>query len=175
MPVEDTEDAPGIDSAVAAALEVLGAIGERDVQLAPLTTYRVGGAAAVFVRVRAVEDLERVACARRVSGLPILVVAGVAITVTHESAGRSWAIGFQVLDNVALVAIGIGLILRGAGAGSSQHFFLGIATILLTALIRYMDLVGDYIGGAVLFLAFAALLLGAARYWKSRQSREVEP
>ena len=82
---------------------------------------------------------------------------------------------FQVLDNVALVGTGIWLIVRGTAAGVSHYFFLGVATILLTAFLRYVDLIGDYIGGAVLFMAFAALLLGAARYWKRRQSREVRP
>ena len=80
---------------------------------------------------------------------------------------------FQVLDNVALVAAGIWLIVRATATGVSHLFFLGVATILLTAFLRHVDLIGDYVGGAVLFLAFAALLLGAARFWKRRQGREV--
>ena len=42
-----------------------------------------------------------------------------------------------------------------------------MAAVLVTALVRYFDLIGDYFGGAVLFMVFAMLLLGAARYWKS--------
>jgi len=42
--------------------------------LAPLTTYRVGGPAALFVRARTLADLASVAAARRASGLPVLVV-----------------------------------------------------------------------------------------------------
>ena len=80
---------------------------------------------------------------------------------------------FQVLDNVALVATGIWLIVRATATGAAHLFFLGVATILLTAFLRYVDLIGDYVGGAVLFLAFAALLLGAARFWKHRQGREA--
>ena len=85
------------------------------------------------------------------------------------------AVHFQVLDNVALVAAGVWLIVRGSASGTSHYFFLGVAVILLTAFMRYVDLIGDYIGGAVLFTVFAALLLGAARYWKSRRTREVRP
>src|SRR6476620_10766576 len=40
----------------------------------PLTTFRVGGPAALFVRARSLDDLLAVAAARRASGLPVLVV-----------------------------------------------------------------------------------------------------
>ena len=88
-----------------------------------------------------------------------------------------------MLDNVALVAAGIWLIVRGTLGGVSHYFFLGVTVILLTAFMRYVDLIGDYVGGALLFMLLAALLLGAARssfmllaalllgaarYWKSR-------
>jgi UDP-N-acetylmuramate dehydrogenase len=56
------------------AAKVLGGIAERDVSLAPFTTYRVGGAAALFVRASGVDDLTAVAAARAASGLPVLVV-----------------------------------------------------------------------------------------------------
>ena len=59
---------------VARAAAVLGDIAERNVPLAPLTTYRVGGAAALMARPRRVGDLERVGEAMDVSGLPVLVV-----------------------------------------------------------------------------------------------------
>ena len=116
---------------------------------------------------------------------PLLALAALAggtmltVVVTGAHADRAnlnvYTALFQVLDNVALVSTGIWLIVRGTAAGVSHYFFLGVATILLTAFLRYVDLIGDYIGGAVLFMAFAALLLGAARYWKRRQSREVRP
>lgn len=60
--------------AVAVAAGVLGARASRDEPLGPLTTYRVGGAAALFVRARALDDLLAVAAARQASGLPVLVV-----------------------------------------------------------------------------------------------------
>ncbi len=79
----------------------------------------------------------------------------------------------QVLDNIALIGVGGWLILRGIHQGISHYFFLGVATILLTALLRYIDLIGDYIGAAALFMLFAFLLLGAARYWKHQHNREA--
>lgn len=60
--------------AVAAAAAVLGDVAVRDEPLGPLTTYRVGGAAALFVRATSLKDLHAVAAARRVSGLPLLIV-----------------------------------------------------------------------------------------------------
>lgn len=60
--------------AVDVALHALGPIGERDVPIGPLTTYRVGGAADVFARVRNRDDLITVAAAHRDSALPILII-----------------------------------------------------------------------------------------------------
>ena len=101
--------------------------------------------------------------------LALVVLCGtlmIAVVATPTEDGATY---FQVLDNVALVAAGIGLIVRGTVRGISHDYFLGIATILLTAFIRYVDLIGSYLGSAVLFMALAALLLGSAWYWKSRQ------
>ncbi len=65
---------PGHAAAVDAAVAALGELAERDVPIGPMTTYRVGGAADVFVRLRSVGDIEAVAAAGRASGLPLLVV-----------------------------------------------------------------------------------------------------
>ncbi len=59
---------------VEAAAAVLGPRARREVSLAPMTTYRVGGAAALFVRATSLDDLCAVAAARAASGLPVLVV-----------------------------------------------------------------------------------------------------
>jgi UDP-N-acetylmuramate dehydrogenase len=59
---------------VAAAVDSLGALAERGVALGPLTTYRVGGPAAVFVRARTRDDLVRVGVAGQVSGLDVLPI-----------------------------------------------------------------------------------------------------
>jgi len=85
---------------------------------------------------------------------------------------RQYAIVYQVIDNIALIASGIWLIVRGIDHGISHYFFLGIGVILVTGLLRYIDLVGDYIGAALLFSVFAVILLSAAKYWKSRRSKQ---
>jgi UDP-N-acetylmuramate dehydrogenase len=62
------------DEAVDVAAEILGAAATRAEALGPLTTYRVGGPAALFVRARSISDLELVAAARAASQLPVLVI-----------------------------------------------------------------------------------------------------
>lgn len=65
---------PAAPDAVAVAAAVLGPLAEASVPLGPMTTYRVGGAAALFVRPQTVADLGVVAEAIERSGLPVLVV-----------------------------------------------------------------------------------------------------
>ena len=60
--------------AVEAACVVLGELAQRDRPLGALTTYRVGGPAAVLARVRRPADLQVVAAAASASGLPVMVV-----------------------------------------------------------------------------------------------------
>jgi UDP-N-acetylmuramate dehydrogenase len=56
------------------AAAVLGPLARRDVPLGPLTTYRVGGSAALFVEATSLGDLGRVAAAVAATGLATLVV-----------------------------------------------------------------------------------------------------
>ena len=60
--------------AISAARDVLGDLATVDAPLGPLTTYRVGGRAALLVRPATVADLVLVAEAADTSGLPVLVV-----------------------------------------------------------------------------------------------------
>lgn len=85
------------------------------------------------------------------------------------------AFWFSVSANLILVATGVGLIVSGVRDAASHYFFLGVITILLTGLMRYIDLVGDYIGTAALFGVFAAILLVTARFWKTRQHKGRQP
>jgi UDP-N-acetylmuramate dehydrogenase len=86
--------------AIHSAAAVLGDLAERDVSLAPFTTYRLGGPATFFVRARSLDDLAAVAAAHTASGLPVLVVgrgsnllvadegfAGIAVVVTALGGG----------------------------------------------------------------------------------------
>jgi UDP-N-acetylmuramate dehydrogenase len=63
-------DAAELDRVAAA----LGDRARRDVPIGPLTTYRVGGRAALFVEATSGDDLVLVAAALRGTGLPVLVV-----------------------------------------------------------------------------------------------------
>lgn len=105
--------------------------------------------------------------------LPTVLFGGYGATLAALLAcGDSGAaVYFQVVSNLVLIAGGVRLVIRGIHSGTSHYFFLGVTVILLTALTRYFDLIGDYLGGALLFAVFAALLLGAARYWKHVQER----
>ncbi|WP_051062927.1 UDP-N-acetylmuramate dehydrogenase [Ilumatobacter nonamiensis] len=60
--------------AVERAIDELGDLARRDVPLAPLTTYKVGGPADVFVEVTSPAQLHLVAAAHAASGLSVLVV-----------------------------------------------------------------------------------------------------
>jgi len=75
----------------------------------------------------------------------------------------------QIACNLCLIAAGILLIIRGTRSDTSHYFFLGVATILATAFLRYINLIGDYIGGALLFAVIAGVLLASAHYWKQRE------
>jgi len=55
-------------------MSLLGPLAERDVPLGILTTYRVGGNAAIMARPRSVDDLQLIAEAVRESKLPAIVI-----------------------------------------------------------------------------------------------------
>jgi UDP-N-acetylmuramate dehydrogenase len=81
------------------AAGLLGSLVERDVPLGPLTTYRVGGAAALFARPSSFDELQRIAEVTGRTGLPVIVIgrgsnmlvadgglAGVAISLSAMAA-----------------------------------------------------------------------------------------
>ncbi len=110
----------------------------------------------------------------RVPGLLALaVLCGVPMVAVVATQDADAAVYFQVLDSVALIASGIWLIIRGTSSGISHYYFLGVGTILLTAFMRYADMIGDYVDSAILLMGLAVLLLVSARYWRDRQGRKV--
>ena len=91
--------------------------------------------------------------------------------VNFESANVEW---LAIAANLMLVVTGVSLIRRGIDDAITHFFYTGVVVLLLTALLRYFDLIGDYIGGAILFMVAATVLFGAARYWRSHgQKKEV--
>ena len=67
-----------VESSVAAAESVLAEVLDgrlrREVPLAAMTTYRVGGTAALFVDIETIDDLVAVGRARAETGVPVLVI-----------------------------------------------------------------------------------------------------
>ena len=83
----------------------------------------------------------------------------------------------QVLANVAAVVSGVYLIRLATRNSDGLFFFIGVGLILLVGLLRYIDLVGGYIGGSILFAVMAAIMLMLARYWQrtsDKKTRELE-
>ncbi len=117
------------ETALAAAADRLGDLAERDVPLGPMTTYRVGGQADLFVRLRSTADLAAVVAARHASGLPLLVVGRGSNLLIADAGFRGIAISaaditgwFELDVEAARVAAGSGVLLpvlarRTAAAG----------------------------------------------------------
>jgi UDP-N-acetylmuramate dehydrogenase len=103
-----------LEAAVEQAAELLGPLARRDVPVGPLTTYRVGGRAALFTEPASVAELERVAAAVTRAGLEVLVLgngsnmlvtdAGFPGLVVHLGAGFA---GFSA-DRESLQVVGGG-------------------------------------------------------------------
>ena len=98
----------------------------------------------------------------------LLLIISLAAVMLVEN--KEYDRAFQFADNLVLVAAGIRLIAGGIRNSISHYFYLGVLTILATGLLRYIDFVGDYIGTSILFAIVAAILLLAAKYWKSSRA-----
>jgi len=116
-------------SAQEAAQAALGSLCERDVPIGPMTTYRVGGSADLFVRVTDRAELPAVAQALEVSGLPLLIVGRGSNLLVADAGFRGIAVSIAAISDAididadaALVTAGSGVLLpvlarRTAGAG----------------------------------------------------------
>ena len=119
--MDERSGVAGLDGRVEEAAAILGDVATRDEPLAPFTTYRVGGSAALYVRAHRHDDLVTVAAARRATGLPVLVVgrgsnllvadegfAGIALSVAHLADSID-------VDGAATATIGEGVVVRAGG------------------------------------------------------------
>ncbi|MBR9883974.1 MAG: hypothetical protein GYB21_10075 [Oceanospirillales bacterium] len=97
-----------------------------------------------------------------------LLLNGAFFTLAALCVQQRWLdpLALAVATNLLLVVTGIWLIRRGVEDAVTHFFYTGVGVLLLTALLRYFDLIGDYIGGALLFMAAAGVLFGAARFWR---------
>lgn len=79
------------------ASSILGPLAEHDVPLGPLTTYRVGGAAALFVRPERLEHLEVIAEALAASSLPVIIVGRGSNLLVADDGFAGVAVSLQYL------------------------------------------------------------------------------
>lgn len=93
--------------------------------------------------------------------------------LSPDSAGaKDTAELLQLLTNFAAVASGIFLVCRAIDDNSTAGFYGGLVLIGGIALLRYIDLIGDYIGGTILFLVFGFALL-ACGYLRERSQKNL--
>ncbi|MEE2902716.1 MAG: DUF2157 domain-containing protein [Myxococcota bacterium] len=81
---------------------------------------------------------------------------------------------WTILTNLLAVVCGVALIIEAVYETSTAYFYMGIAVLLCLALFRYFDLIGDYIGGAVLFMVCGGILMASARFWKKFAAKTKE-
>lgn len=94
-----------VDAAAALLAPVLGERLRRGVALAPLTTYRVGGPAALFVDATTIDDLAAIAEARRATGVPVIVVGRGSNMLVADTGFAGVAISIADLANHIVLPI----------------------------------------------------------------------
>lgn len=88
-----------VHEAVERAAELLGPLAERNVPIGPMTTYRVGGAADLFVRLTNRDQLPAVAAAMGESRLPLLVIGRGSNLLVADAGWRGIALSIADIAN----------------------------------------------------------------------------
>jgi UDP-N-acetylmuramate dehydrogenase len=132
------------------AARILGARARRDHPLAPLTTYRVGGPAALFVRATEPADLLAVAEARRASRLPVLVIGRGSNLLVADGGFPGIAVSVADLAGAIDVAdhVGDGAVVRAGGGVALPVLARRTAALGLTGFEWAVGVPGS-VGGAV--------------------------
>lgn len=102
--------------------------------------------------------------------LVALAVAALLIAV-HTGGVPDQALVWAVASNLLLLLLAMHWMRRGLLEGEGGLYVTGLIAILTLALLRYLDLIGGYLGAAGLFLVMAALMFVAGRYWRRREAR----
>ncbi len=131
--------------AVERAAGMLGPLARRDVPIGPMTTYRVGGRAAIFCEVTGEDALVSVAEAVRATGVPTLVVGNGSNLLVAERGFRGLAISLG--EAFATVEI-VGTSVRAGGAALLPVVARRTAAAGLTGFEWAVGVPGS-IGGAV--------------------------
>jgi UDP-N-acetylmuramate dehydrogenase len=142
-----------MDDAVARVAALLGDRVRKDVVLGPLTTYRVGGPAALLLEARDERDLEAARDAVGETGIPVLVVGGGSNLLVADAGWPGLAItlgaGFSSIEVRAPDAAGSGATRLRAGAAVSLPVLARrTAALSLTGLEWAVGVPGT-VGGAV--------------------------
>ena len=102
-------------------------------------------------------------------GRPLVALAVAALLIAVHTGGvPDQALVWAVASNLLLLLLAIHWMRRGLLDGEGGLYFTGLIAILTLALLRYLDLIGGYLGAAGLFLVMAALLFLAGRHWRRR-------
>ena len=131
--------------AVEEAARALGPLVQRDVAIGPLTTYRVGGPAALYAEVTTEEEIERVSSAVRRSGVPVLVVGRGSNMLVADTGHPGLALSLGGAFAEIEVA---GTLVRAGGAVSLPVLARRAAAASLTGLEWAVGVPGS-VGGAV--------------------------
>ncbi|MDX1804971.1 MAG: DUF2157 domain-containing protein [Alcanivorax sp.] len=95
--------------------------------------------------------------------LPVLLLLWHSVVPSYQAS--AWAVGVNLLALISAIV----LIQHGLRAGLGQSFYSGVGLLLVLALLRYLDVFGDYLGAAAMFAVAALVLFAAARYWRAQQ------
>lgn len=110
--------------------------------------------------------------AAAVLGRPLVALAvAVLLIAVHTGGVPDQALVWAVAANLLLLLLAMHWMRRGLQEGEGGLYVTGLVAILTLALLRYLDLIGGYLGAAGLFLGMAALLFVAGRYWRRREAR----
>ena len=105
-------------------------------------------------------------------GWPLVAPAVAALLIAVHTGGvPDQALVWAVASNLLLLLLAMHWMRRGLLEGEGGLYVTGLIAILTLALLRYLDLIGGYLGAAGLFLGMAALLFVAGRYWRRREAR----
>ena len=105
-------------------------------------------------------------------GRPLVALAvAVLLIAVHTGGVPDQALVWAVASNLLLLLLAMHWMRRGLLEGEGGLYVTGLIAILTLALLRYLDLIGGYLGAAGLFLVMAALMFVAGRHWRRREAR----
>ena len=108
--------------------------------------------------------------------LLVFVVGHLFSFLLDENQPNRYDVVIAIFINLILICSGIWLIITGVHTATGTNYYFGVFTLLMTALLRYFNLIDDYLSGAALFFVASAIMFLAARWWHKviRNKRETE-